>query len=64
MKQISQEGQNWLDERKEMFLNEGQKLFDLFKVEFNLEDNDARELIHSWDAKSRDVVSGSPKINK
>jgi hypothetical protein len=53
--------QKWLDERKEMFLNEGQKLFNLFKIEFVLEDRESRDLIHSWDAKNRNIISGKPK---
>jgi hypothetical protein len=61
MKEINLEMQKWLDERKEMFLNEGQKLFNLFKIEFGLENRESRYLIHSWDAKNRNIISGKPK---
>ena len=51
----------WLNQRREEFLREGQKLFDDFKSEFNLDTNEARKLIHSWDADFRGIKSGRPK---
>ena len=54
--------QRWLDKRRKMFLNEGQKLFELFKKEFNMDTSEARELIHSWDADFRNIKSGHPKV--
>ena len=54
--------QIWLNKRRKMFLNEGQKLFELFKKEFNMDTSEARKLIHSWDADFRNIKSGHPKV--
>ena len=53
----------WLNQRRGDFLNQGQKLFDEFKIEFNLETDEARELIHSWDCDLRGIEPGKPKLN-
>ena len=63
MKKINQKMEDWLNERRESFLNDGQNLFDSFKHEFNVDTNEARELIHSWDESVRKIKSGNPKIN-
>ena len=63
MKKIDSQMQNWLNERREIFLNKGQELFESFKSEFNLSTYDARELIHSWDEDFRGIKSGEAKVN-
>ena len=55
--------EQWLNKRREDFLNQGQELFNSFKLEFNLTTDDARELIHSWDEQYRNIQSGKPKVN-
>ncbi len=63
MKKVNHKMEEWLNERRENFLNNGQSLFNSFKEEFNVDTNEARELIHSWDADFRGIQSGKPKIN-
>ena len=63
MNKITPEMKVWLNERRESFLNDGQNLFNSFKNEFNVDTDEARELIHSWDEDVRKIKSGNPKIN-
>tara|TARA_B100000676_G_C18084135_1_gene853631 strand:- start:1915 stop:2097 length:183 start_codon:yes stop_codon:yes gene_type:complete len=54
--------EEWLNERREDFLNDGQNLFNSFKEEFKVSTDEARELIHSWDAKVRNIKRGNPRV--
>ena len=42
MKKVDHKMEEWLNERRENFLNNGQSLFNSIKEEFNVDTNEAR----------------------
>lgn len=53
--QLTDEMREWLNERSDKMLKEGNIVFAAFKEKFNTSHSQARSLIHYWDAERRGI---------
>ena len=53
--EVTQEMKDWLNPKVDDMEKEGSLIFSNFKKKFNLEYDEARCIIHCWDAQRRDI---------
>ena len=58
---LSSKMENWLSEREHKIERDGNFIFFQFSKQFSLTKGEARQLIHSWDAKRRGIPEGKSR---
>ncbi|MAH50836.1 hypothetical protein CMI37_33780 [Candidatus Pacearchaeota archaeon] len=58
---LTDEVKEWLDEKRANMKKDSWTIFPQFMEKFNLNKNEARDLIHCWDAEKRGIPEGKSR---